>query len=149
MKILLLEDVKGLGKKGDVKEVKVGYGNNFLIKNKKAILANDDIISAYEQDERTAKAQIDSKNKDLVDLAHKLEKFNIQIKHKSGKDNALFGAVTSTHISDCIKQEHNVFVDKKNIVIKDAIKTVGVHNVVCKLGNGINASIVISVVGEE
>jgi large subunit ribosomal protein L9 len=148
MKVLLLEDVKGLGKKGDVKEVKVGYGNNFLLKNKKAILANDEVISAYEQDERTAKARIDTQNKELVDLAHKLEKFNIKIAHKSGKDNSLFGAVTSAHISDAIKQEYNIFVDKKNIYIENTIKTIGVHTIICKLGNGINASVVINVVGE-
>jgi len=147
MKVLLVEDVKGVGKKGDVVEVKVGYGNNFLIKNKKAILATNEVIKQYEQDERSAKARIDAHNKELVELAHKLEKLNITIKHKCGKDDMLFGAVTSAHISDAIK-EHNLIVDKKHIFIPSPIKTLGEHQIICKLGNGINANIKINVLSE-
>jgi len=84
MKVLLLEDVKGVGKKGAVVEVKVGYGNNFLIKNKKALLADEETIKQYEQDERSAKARLDSHNKELVELAHKIERLDISIAHKCG-----------------------------------------------------------------
>jgi len=147
MKVLLLEDVKGVGKKGAVVEVKVGYGNNFLIKNKKALLADEETIKQYEQDERSAKARLDSHNKELVELAHKIEKLDISIAHKCGKDNMLFGAVTTAHISDALKK-YNVVVDKKHITIPSPIKTLGEHQVVFKLGNGINADIKINVISE-
>lgn len=147
MKVLLIKDVKGLGKAGEVKEVKDGYGKNFLVGKGLALHATNEVMNRYKADlkrkEEAAASEIQSAN----DLKAKLDTFKLTIKHKVGNNGALFGAITNKEISEELKKQTELEIDKKHIVVKKAIKTVGIYEVDCKLGHGIHGSLKIDVIG--
>ena len=147
MKVLLIKDVKSLGKAGEVKEVKDGYGKNFLIAKGFAKHATPEIIEEHKkmmaQKEAEEKAQIAK----LQELAKKLDKLEIIIKKKVGENGHLFGAVTKEEIAEALKVEHNIEIDKKHITEKKPIKSIGEHNVDVKLGHGIYAVLHVNVEG--
>jgi large subunit ribosomal protein L9 len=148
MKVLLIKDVKSLGKAGEVKEVKDGYGKNFLIAKGFAKHATPEIIEEHkkmmEQKEAEEKAELQR----LQELAKKLDKLEIIVKKKVGENGHLFGAVTKDEIASALKEQHNIDIDKKHITDKKVIKTVGEHEVDLKLGHGIHATLHVDVEGE-
>ncbi len=147
MKVLLVKDVKNLGKAGEVKEVKDGYGKNFLIAKGFAKHATPEIIEEHKkmmaQKEAEAKAEIAR----LQELAKKLDKLEVIVKKKVGENGHLFGAVTKEEIVEALKTEHNIEIDKKHITEKKPIKSVGEHDVDVKLGHGIHATLHVDVEG--
>ena len=147
MKVLLIKDVKSLGKAGEVKEVKDGYGKNFLIAKGFAKHATPEIIEEHQkmmaQKEAEAKAELER----LKQLANKLDKLEIVVKKKVGENGHLFGAVTKEDIAEALKAEHGIEIDKKHITEKKSIKTVGEHTVDLKLGQGIHATLHVDVEG--
>jgi large subunit ribosomal protein L9 len=149
MKVLLIKDVKSLGKAGEVKEVKDGYGKNFLIAKGFAKHATPEIIEEHKkmvaQKEAEEKAEIER----LKELAKKLDKLEIVVKKKVGENGHLFGAVTKEEIAQALKDEHGIDIDKKHITDKKAIKTIGEHEVDLKLGHGIHATLHVDVEGEK
>jgi len=148
VKVLLIKDVKSLGKAGEVKEVKDGYGKNFLIAKGFAKHATPEIIQEHKkmvaQKEAEEKAEIER----LKTLAQKLDKIEIVIKKKVGENGHLFGAVTKEEIAEALKAQHDIEIDKKDITEKKAIKTIGEHSVDLKLGHGIHATLHVDVEGE-
>ena len=147
MKVLLIKDVKSLGKAGEVKEVKDGYGKNFLIAKGFAKHATPEIIEEHKkmiaQKEAEEKAELER----LQALAKKLDKLEIIVKKKVGENGHLFGAVTKEEIAEALKAEHGIDIDKKHITEKKPIKSVGEHDVDLKLGHGIHATIHVDVEG--
>jgi large subunit ribosomal protein L9 len=147
MKVLLIKDVKSLGKAGEVKEVKDGYGKNFLIAKGFAKHATPEIIEEHKrmvaQKEAEEKAELEA----LKELAKKLDKLEIVIKKKVGENGHLFGAVTKEEIAEALKEQHNIEIDKKHITDKKVIKSVGEHSVDLKLGHGIHATLHVDVEG--
>ena len=147
MKVLLIKDVKSLGKAGEVKEVKDGYGKNFLIAKGFAKHATPEIIEEHKrmmaQKEAEEKAEIER----LKELAKKLDKLEIIVKKKVGENGHLFGAVTKEEIAEALKEEHGIEIDKKHITEKKPIKSVGEHDVDIKLGHGIHATLHVDVEG--
>lgn len=148
MKVLLIKDVKSLGKAGEVKEVKDGYGKNFLIAKGFAKPATVEVLAQHAADEAARKAAEAAEIAALKDLAVKLDKLEIVITKKLGQNGHLFGAVTKDEVAHALLAQHNIEIDKKHINEKSAIKTVGEHDLDLKLGHGIHATLHVDVVGE-
>ncbi len=147
MKVLLIKDVKSLGKAGEIKEVKDGYGQNFLIKKGFAKLATDEVIAQWEKEQAELKAKLEAEIKELNEMAEKLKDTKVVIKRKLGNNGHLYGAVTKDDIAKALR-EVGFEIDKKSVEIKNAIKSVGLHEVSIKLGHGIHATTNVEIVGE-
>lgn len=148
MKVLLIKDVKSLGKTGEIKEVKDGYGKNFLIAKGFAKHATDEVIADWENQQRLA-AEAEAKEiADLTALKSTLETLEVNIPKKLGNTGHLFGAVTKDDIAKVLEEDHDIMIDKKHIETKKAIKMTGSHEVDLKLGHGIHALLNVNVIGE-
>ena len=148
MKVLLIKDVKSLGKKGEVKEVKDGYGKNFLIGKGFARAATAEILAQHANDELIVAQNLEKEVAALKEIAKKLDKAEIIITKKLGQNGHLFGSVTKDEIATQLKNQHGIEIDKKHINEKTAIKTVGEHDLDFKLGHGLHATIHVDVQGE-
>jgi len=148
MKVLLIKDVKSLGKAGEVKDVKDGYGKNFLIGKGFAKHATDEIIAQHKADEIQAVQDLKNEIAVLKDMAVKLDKAEIIINKKLGQNGHLFGAITKDEVAHALLEQHTIEIDKKHITDKVAIKTVGEHDLDLKLGHGIHATLHVDVQGE-
>ena len=131
MKVILSEDIKGIGQKGQVVEVADGYGRNFLLKNKKAIIATEGALKEVKafkdkQDEKEALRLQEAK-----DLAARLDGQEVVLYEKVGTEGRLFGSVTNKEICDQINQSFNLNLEKKKFELKDIIKTLGAYD--CKI----------------
>ncbi len=148
MKVLLIKDVKSLGKAGEVKEVKDGYGKNFLIGKGFAKHATPEILAQHKaQEEQKAKEEAEEIAR-LKAVAEQLDKSEIVLTKKLGQNGHLFGAITKDEIAHALKEQYNIEIDKKHITDKVAIKTVGEHDLDLKLGHGIHATLHVDVQGE-
>ena len=152
MQVILKEDLKGYGKKEDLINVSDGYARNFLIPRGIAVEAskgNMDIMKSRKEAERTRK---DREHAHSENLAEKLAQINLTINGKCGGSEAnsrLFGSITSKDISDELKSQHHIDVDKKKIVLDEPIKTLGEKIVDIKLFQGVSAKLKITVVPIE
>lgn len=149
MKVLLIKDVKSLGKAGEIKEVKDGYGKNFLIGKGFALHATPEVIAEYE--EKQAKlAEIEAAEiAEAKELKEKLDATKLTIKHKVGANGHLIGSVTNKEISEALSSDLGIEIDKKNIALKDKIKAAGIFEVDCKLGHGVHATLKVDIIGVE
>lgn len=146
MKVILLEDVKNVGKKGEIKEVKPGYARNSLIPKKLAIEANAQNLKQWEEEE-AAKKELYEKNTKLAEQTKKdLEKEVIKMQFKGGSTGKLFGSVTNIDIAQKLKEQKNIELDKRKIELKNTIKQAGIYNVKVKLYGPVEANIKIEVV---
>jgi len=147
MKILLIKDIKSLGKKGEIKEVKEGYGRNFLIAKGFAKLATKDVIKEWEEEQKK-NAEIEALEiAELTKEKEVLEKLTINITKKLGNNGHLYGAVTKEDITEALKEQTKIEIDKKQINAKN-IKSIGEHIVDIKLGHSIHAKLKINVEGK-
>lgn len=133
MKVILLEEVKKLGKKGDVLEVSEGYARNFLLPRKLAVEATAVNVNSINQQ----KASEARKRQQAIDeaklMAAQLSKLTVTISVKTGEGGKLFGSVTGKDIADALAEQHNIELDKRKIEIKDAIKGLGTYPVIIKV----------------
>ena len=148
MQVLLIKDVKGLGKAGEVKEVKDGYGKNFLVGKGLAKVATNEVLKKHASVERKKAEDEEEEIKALKELAQKLDKLKVTITKKLGNTGHLFGAVTKDEIVSALKDQHNIEIDKKHINHKEAIKGTGTYDLDLKLGHAMHAIIHLEVVGE-
>ncbi|MDD2567957.1 MAG: 50S ribosomal protein L9 [Thiovulaceae bacterium] len=148
MKVLLLQDVKSLGKAGEVKEVKDGYGKNFLIGKGLAKLATPEVLAQHAEQKRIEAENLAKEIASLKELANKLDKCEIVITKKLGSNGHLFGSITKDEIAHALLEQHGIEIDKKHINEKLSIKSVGEHDVDFKLGHGLHATLHVDVVGE-
>jgi large subunit ribosomal protein L9 len=148
MKVLLIKDVKTLGIRGEIKEVKDGYGKNFLIGKGYAKHATPEVIQEWEKEQQKLKKILDADIKKAEDIKIKIDNFKFIVKHKVGANGHLIGSVTSKEIQQVIFEQANIEIDKKQITIKEKIKIVGIVEVDCKLGHGIHALAKIDVIAE-
>ena len=149
MKVLLIKDVKSLGKKGEIKEVKDGYGQNFLIAKGFALRATDEVIKQWEEDQAKAKEEEEKEIARLNEIKEKLSSIKLLLKKKLGANGSLYGAVTKDEIADTLKSQEGIEIDKKSIDFgKHALKGTGEHEVDVKLGHGIHAKLIVEIVGE-
>ena len=149
MKVILLQDIKNVGKKDQIIEANDGYARNFLFPKKLAIEANKDNISKLQAKQKSEankkQAEIDA-NKEL---AKKLGKMELTIKAKSGENGKIFGGITSKEVSEELKKQYKIEIDKKKISIKDAIKTLGRYTADIKFGDGVNAELTLNITAEK
>ncbi|PID82896.1 MAG: 50S ribosomal protein L9 [Clostridiales bacterium] len=146
MKIILLKDVKGTGKKGEIKTVSDGYARNFLLAKGLAKEATSSSIKEHDAQEKSAKKRIKEAIEEANEIKTVLEKHKFVIKVSAGDSGKLFGAITNKEISEKIKEELNIDIDKKKIVINGGIKTTGNHDVEIKLYKEIHATINVEVI---
>lgn len=147
MKVILLEDIKGIGKRREIKNVKTGYANNFLLKNKKAVEATKANIDKLEEEIRLEKENREKLIEEAKKSKEKLEKIRVDLKTKTGPDGKLYGSVTSMDVSVAIKDASGIEIDKRKIVM-DNIKTKGEHKIKIKLFEDVEANVLINVLGE-
>ena len=145
MKVILLQDVKGSGKKGDVINASDGYARNFLLPKNLAVEANAANMTQLNNQKASVehKKAVNRDNSKL--LKERLENKKIVIKAKSGDNGKLFGAVTSIDIEKAIKEQAQIEVDKRKVVLKDSIKALGEYEVVVKLFEDISAKVKIEI----
>ena len=145
MKVILLQDVKGQGKKGELKEVSDGYARNFLFPQKKAILADAKAQNELKGKEEAKQYKISEDRKAAQLLADKIKDAEIEIIMGHGQDGRLYGSVTAKDIAEQIKAKLSVEVDKRKINMKEPIKTYGKHSVEVKILADISAKFVVFV----
>ena len=141
MKVIFLEDVKGTAKKGEVKEVSDGYAKNFLLKNKKAVVADSVNLNVNKQKKEADAFHEAERVKEAKLKAEKLSGKSFNIKAKVGENGKLFGAITSKEIADVITANFSSVIDKKQVVLKDNIKTLGAFDVELKLYKNVSANV--------
>lgn len=146
MKVLLIKDVKSLGKAGDIKDVKDGYGQNFLINKGLAKLATPTVISQWEAEKAKVEKELSDEIQSFESYKASLEERNVRIEKESAPVG-IQGSVGNSDISKAINEQFNIEVDKKQIGLKKAIKSIGLHKVDLKLGHGIIACLKVEVVG--
>jgi ribosomal protein L9 len=149
MKVILTQDVKGVGKKDQILEVNDGYARNFLIPKKLGVQASTANLALLKskQDSRDFKKQEEKKEAERI--KEKLEKIRLDIKVKSGENGKIFGGVTSKEISDVLKDKYSINIDKKKIELKETIKIVGITTVDIKLFEGIIGKVKVNVIPEK
>ncbi len=148
MKVLLIKDVKSLGKAGEVKEVKDGYGQNFLIAKGLAKAATNAVLNQHKAHEKKKAEDEAAELERLKEVKEKLTTLVTTIKKKVGENGHLFGAVTKDEIAHAVEEQHNIHIDKKHIVHKLSMKELGTHEIDLKLGHGLHAMMKIDIVSE-
>jgi large subunit ribosomal protein L9 len=133
MKVILLADVKGQGKKNDVIEVSDGYGKNFLIPRKLAKAADAQSLNDVKQKEEARLFRIETEKKEARELAEKLKALIVKIPASSGADGRLYGSITSKDIVEKLQADHGITIDKRKLVMNDPIKAYGKYEIEVKL----------------
>lgn len=146
MKVIFTQDVRGTAKKGEMKEVSDGYARNYLIPRGIATAATADNLNTLKLQEKANKARMEAEKALAQENAKKLAAVQVMIKAKAGNGGKLFGAVTSQEISDALKAQHGIEIEKNKIVQADPIKTYGTFTVKAKLGYEISGEINVLVV---
>ena len=145
MKVILLQDVKGKGKKGQMLEVSDGYARNFMLPKKIAIEATPDAINTMRMNDKATQERIAREKAEALATANKLRELTVTVTAKGGGQGRLFGAVTNAEIAAALEKA-GVKLDKRKIVIAETIKNVGTYTVTCKLGYEINAPLTVKIV---
>ena len=145
MKVILLQDVKGKGKKGQMLEVSDGYARNFMLPKKLAIEATPDAINTMKMNDKATQERIAKEKAAALETSKKLRELTLVVKAKGGGAGKLFGAVTNDAIAAALKANAGITLDKRKIVISDPIKNVGTYTVQCKLGYEITAPLTVKI----
>lgn len=148
MKVILLEDVKKLGKKDEIIEVSSGYARNFLIPNKKAIVADNVNLNKLEGKKSKENHIKELSLENAKEIRKIIEKETLVIKAKKGKDDRLFGTITNSEISKELKKKYDIDIDRKKIIVENPIKIVGEYIITIKLEQGVIADLKVDIVGE-
>ena len=145
MKVILLQDVKGKGKKGQMLEVSDGYARNFMLPKKLAIEATPDAINTMRMNDKAAAEKAAKERAEALEISKKLRAMTLIVKAKGGGAGRLFGSVTNQEIADALAKNSGIKLDKRKIVIADPIKSVGTYTVNCKLGYEITAPLTVKI----
>ena len=149
MKVIFNVDVKGQGKKGEMKEVSDGYARNYLLPRKLAMEANADNLNAYKLKEKAKAAQIAKEKAAAQETASKLSGIHVKIAAKAGSAGKLFGSVTSREISEALREQFGIEIEKQKIVQAEPIKSFGTFEVKCKLGYEITGTVSVLVIEDK
>ncbi|MEJ8752555.1 50S ribosomal protein L9 [Lagierella sp. ICN-221743] len=146
MKVILIDDVKKLGKKGELVNTKVGYARNFLFPNNLAIEATKENLANWEEEQKNIEAKKEADRQEALKLKEELENSQVTIKAKAGEGDKLFGAVTAMDISKALREQKGMQIDRKKIELKENIKNVCVVKVPVKLYYEVTADLKVEVV---
>lgn len=141
MKVILMQDVKGQGKKGQLVDVSDGYGRNFLLAKKLAVLATPENLNTIKQQEKARKAQEAAEKAEAQEIARKLESLTVKIVAKAGEGGRLFGAVTAKEVSEALNAQHGINIAKAKLVLEEPIKACGGYKIRAKLGYEISGTV--------
>ena len=141
MKVIFNQDVRGQGKKGELKDVSDGYARNYLLPRKLASEATPDMLNAFKLKEKAKKAQMEREKAQAEENARRLEGVMVTISARAGQGGRLFGAITSQEISDALKEQHGIEIEKNKLVQSEPIKSFGSFEVKCKLGHEVSGKI--------
>ena len=148
MKVILQADIKGVGKKDQVLEAADGYARNYLLTKKLEVEANAENMSKLKSKNDSKQFKKDTEKKEAEEIAKKLKGIMLKIKVKAGENGKIFGGVTSKEISEGLKKDYKIDVDKKKIVLNETIKNLGTFSVEIKLYEGVVGSLKIDILAE-
>ena len=146
MKVILQQDVKGKGKKGQMIEVSDGYARNYMLPRKIAVEATPDNINTMRMNDKALLERQTKERAEAVRIMNEMKEVTLTLRVKGGGAGRLFGSVTTQEISEALKEQMNIDVDKRKIVLDEAIKNVGTYTVKCKLGYEVTGNITVEVV---
>ena len=146
MKVILLDNIKGVGKKDEVINASDGYARNFLFPKKLAIEANSENMAKLKAKENSSMYKKSVEKEDAQKLAETLKSILVKISVKTGENGKIFGSITSKEIVDSLKEQHKIELDKKKIDLKDPIKTVGTFSVPVKLYEGVIGTLRVQII---
>ena len=142
MKVILQQDVKGQGKKGQLVNVSDGYARNFLLPKKLAVIATAENVNTMKQQEAAEKAEAEA-------LSEKLKGLTVKVSAKAGEGGRLFGAVTAKEISECLAEQHGLTIAKTKLVLEEPIKACGGYQIRAKLGYEVTGTVKVMVTEEK
>lgn len=145
MKVILLQDVKGKGKKGQMLEVSDGYARNFMLPRKIAIEATPDAINTMRMNDKATQERIAREKAEAMAVSKQLREMTVTVTAKGGGAGRLFGSVTNQEIADALEKQSSIKLDKRKIAIAEPIKSVGTYTVTCKLGYEITAPLTVKI----
>lgn len=145
MKVILLKDVKGTGKKGEVKEVSDGYARNFLLPKKMAKIADNQAVKELKEQNKSAEIKAQKEYEEAVKLGDKMKEMNIEIYSKAGEGGRLFGSITAKEIAEQLKKQKSITVDKRKILLNEPIKVLGSRFVEIKIHQKVTTKIRVDV----
>ena len=146
MKVILTQDIKGVGKKDEIINANDGYARNFLLPRKMAVEANSQNMSLLQGRKDSANFKKEQEKENALKIQDKLSKIMLKIKVKAGGNGKIFGSITSKEIATELKNQYNIDIDKKKILLKDSIKEIGVFNIDIKLYEGIIGKLKIDII---
>ena len=145
MKVILQQDVRGKGKRGQMIEVSDGYARNFLLPRKLAQEATADNVNTMKMNDKAAQERQAKERAEALDISKRMKDMTVIVTAKGGGAGRLFGSITNVEIADALAKQSGIKLDKRKIVLDEPIKSVGVYTVKCKLGYEINAELKIEV----
>ena len=145
MKVILLQDVKGKGKKGQMLEVSDGYARNYMLPRKIAVEATADAVNTMRMNDKAAAEKAAKERAEALEISTQLREMTLVVTAKGGGAGRLFGSVTNQEIADALKAKTGIALDKRKIVINDSIKSIGTYTVQCKLGYEISAPLTVKI----
>ena len=145
MKVILLQDVKGKGKKGQMLEVSDGYARNYMLPRKIAIEATADAVNTMRMNDKAAAEKAAKERAEALEISKQLREMTLVVTARGGGAGRLFGSVTNQEIADALAAKTGIKLDKRKIVIADPIKAVGTYTVQCKLGYEITAPLTVKI----
>ncbi|MGB9840472.1 50S ribosomal protein L9 [Thermovenabulum sp.] len=146
MKVILIQDVKNLGKKGDVVNVADGYARNFLFPKNLAIEASSGNIAKLEQEKKAVENKKEREKREALELAKKIENYTLTLKVKAGEQGKLYGSINTKDIAEGLKEQLKIDIDKRKIVLQEVIKTLGVYEARAKIHPEVEAKFKINVI---
>ncbi len=146
MKVILLQDVKGKGKKGQMIEVSDGYARNFMLPKKMAMEATPDAINTMRMNDKATQERIAREKAEALAISQKLREMTVTVTAKGGGSGRLFGSVTNQEVADALAKQSGIKLDKRKIVLGETIKNVGTYTATCKLGYEITAPLTVKIV---
>ena len=145
MKVILMQDVKGKGKKGQMIDVSDGYARNYMLPRKIAVEATADAVNTMRMNDKAAAEKAAKERAEALEISKKLREMTLVVTAKGGGAGRLFGSVTNQEIADALAKNAGIKLDKRKIVISDPIKSVGTYTVNCKLGYEITAPLSVKI----
>ena len=145
MKVILTQDIRGKGKRGQMIEVSDGYARNYLLPKKLAQEANADNVNTMKMNDKATAERQAKERAEAMDISKKMKDITVTVTAKGGGAGRLFGSVTNTEIADALEQQQAIRLDKRKIVLDEPIKTTGVYTVKCKLGYEITGDLKVEV----
>ena len=146
MKVILLQDVKGKGKKGQMLEISDGYARNFMLPRKLAIEATTDAIHTMRMTDKANQERIAREKAEAMAVAKQLREMTVTVTAKGGGSGRLFGSVTNAEVAEALAKQSGIKLDKRKIVLSETIKNVGTYTATCKLGYEITAPLSVKIV---